>query len=175
MVENLISLGVSKTQFKNFFTINFCRQKQKHFCNRAIATTQAKDNKPERTQKWKSFGYRISSASFEILAFRDDFKWIAKEDWQNLFFFKIFSIARLIKSGKNFIDDLQLIRIKIRWNVKRFDEKLQYQIVQTKVGSEMRKTKHGISKHWLFDCDSDDRTKCFIGLKKRNRNGVTTI
>ena len=46
---------------------------------------------------------------------------------------KIFLIARLIKSGNNFIDDLQLIRIKIRWNVKRFDEKLQYQIVQTKL------------------------------------------
>ena len=54
-------------------------------------------------------------------------------------------IARLAASGNNFIDDVKAIHIKIRWNrnANSVEEKatLQYQIVQTKLGGEVKSGK----------------------------------
>ena len=54
-------------------------------------------------------------------------------------------IARLSASGNNFIDDVKAIHIKIRWNrnANSVEEKatLQYQIVQTKLGGEVKSGK----------------------------------
>ena len=71
----------------SFIFIIYCLQRseaevllQSRNCNHANKRQQTRNS-----TKMEIFRLSNLSAPFEILAIRDDFKWIAKEDWQNLF------------------------------------------------------------------------------------------